>query len=112
MENGKRRKRRFSLVEKENPWYNVSMTIHDFIKGRRHLIWYVSDYDALDAEAIVEATLNYGDWDDVKILIDILGVEEVARIFRVKSKPSAIGRTNYRPEVANYFTLYFAKYAS
>lgn len=88
------------------------MTIHDFIKERKHLIWYVSDYDALDAEAIVEATLNYGDWSDVKKLIDILGVREVARIFREKSKPSPMGRTNYRPEIRNYFTLYFAKYAS
>ena len=37
------------------------MTIHDFIKERKHLIWWVSDYDALDDAAIVEATLNYGD---------------------------------------------------
>ena len=88
------------------------MTIHDFIKERKHLIWYVSDYDALDAEAIVEATLNYGDWNDVQELIRLLGTREVARIFREKSKPSAMGRTNYRPEIRNYFTLYFAKYAA
>lgn len=88
------------------------MTIHDFIKERKYLIWYVSDYDALDAEAIVEATLNYGDWDDVQNLIGILGMREVAKIFREKSKPSGMGRTNYRPEIRNYFNLYFAKYAS
>jgi hypothetical protein len=87
------------------------MTIHDFIKIRKHLVWYVREYDALDAEAIVEATLNYGDWDDVQILIGILGVRETARIFRAKSKLSEMGRTNYRPDIANYFTLYFDKYA-
>ena len=72
----------------------------------------MSDFDAFDTEAIVEATLNYGDWDDVQELIGILGVRETARIFREKSGPSAIGRTNYRPEIANYFTFYFDKYAA
>ncbi|OHA60675.1 MAG: hypothetical protein A2556_02515 [Candidatus Vogelbacteria bacterium RIFOXYD2_FULL_44_9] len=87
------------------------MTITDFIKERKHLIWWVKDYDRLDAEAIVEATLNYGDWADVQTLIEILGMEQVAEIFRAKSKPSAMGRQNYRPEVVNYFSLYFNKYA-
>ncbi len=87
------------------------MTIHDFIKERKHLIWWVSDYDALDDAAIVEATLNYGDWNDVQALIKILGAKKVAKIFRAHSEPSEIGRQNYRPEVKNYFTLYFNKYA-
>jgi len=83
----------------------------DFIKERKHLIWWVKDYDRLEASAIVEATLNYGDWADVQTLIKILGIKEVAEIFRAKSKPSAMGRQNYRPEVVNYFSLYFNKYA-
>lgn len=29
------------------------MTIHDFIKKRKHLIWYVKDYNKLSAESIV-----------------------------------------------------------
>lgn len=82
--------------------------IHDFIKKRKYLIWYVKDYDALNAEAIVEATLNYGDWNDFKELIKILGAEEVAKIFR---KQAAQKRCNYFPEVKNYFSLYFNKYA-
>lgn len=87
------------------------MTIHDFIKKRPHLIWWVKDYDKLNAEAIVEATLNYGDWSDVQTLIKILGLKKVAKIFRAKSKPSKMGRQNYLPEVINYFRLYFQKYA-
>ncbi len=51
------------------------MTIHEFIKKRKHLIWYVRNYDKLNAEAIVEATLNYGDWNDVQRLIKILGIK-------------------------------------
>jgi len=87
------------------------MTITDFIKKRKYLIWWVKDYDALRPESIVEATLNYGDWDDVQTLIKIMGIKEVARIFRAKSKLSPMGRQNYRPEVKHYFNLYFNKYA-
>ena len=81
-----------------------------FIKKRPYLVWWVKKYSALDAAAIVEATLNYGDWDDVQELIKILGMKETARIFREKSKPSKIGRTNYRPRASRYFSLYFNKY--
>lgn len=86
------------------------MTLRDFIKKRKHLIWYVKNYDALDEASIVEAVLNYGDWDDVQELFKILGIKRVAKIFRAKSKPMKFGRTNYRNRVKNYFSLYFNKY--
>lgn len=88
------------------------MTIHDFIKKRKYLIWWVEDYQALSPESIVEATLNYGDWDDVQTLIKVLGIKKVAKIFRVKSKPSKVGRQNYHQLTKNFFTLYFKKHAS
>ena len=87
------------------------MTIHDFIRKKKYLVWWVKNYSRLNTEAIVEATLNYGDWDDVRELIKILGIRKVAAIFRKESKASKMGRQNYRPEVKNYFTLYFNKYA-
>jgi hypothetical protein len=87
------------------------MTITDFIKERKYLIWWAHDYNRLDAPAIVEATLNYGDWSDVQTLIKILGIKEVARIFREKSQPSVVGRQNYKDKIKHYFTLYFNKYA-
>jgi hypothetical protein len=84
------------------------MTIHDFIKARKHLIWYTANYDGLSEEAIVEATLNYGDWDDVQKLIGILGIKQVAEVFsRQISRP----RHNYRPEIKHYFELYFRAHA-
>jgi hypothetical protein len=49
--------------------------------------------------------LNYGDWDDVQEMIKILGIEKTAEIFRLKSPKSKMGRTNYRPEIINYFSL-------
>lgn len=87
------------------------MTLATFIKQRPYLIWWTKNYDQLGAEPIVEATLNYGDWDDVQTLIKILGIKKVAKIFRAKSKPSKMGRQNYFPEVVHYFNLYFNKYA-
>lgn len=87
------------------------MDIHEFIKKRKYLIWWVKDYDKLNAESIVEATLNYGDWNDVQELIKILGIKKVAAIFRSKSKKSKMGRTNYGEKTIHYFKLYFNAHA-
>ncbi|MBU0722154.1 hypothetical protein KKA93_01700 [Patescibacteria group bacterium] len=85
--------------------------IINFIKKRPYLIWYVKNYERLNDESIVEHTLNYGDWNDVQTLIKIMGIKEMAKIFRKKSKPSKMGRQNYFLNVKNYFNLYFRKYA-
>lgn len=85
--------------------------IKNFIKKRPYLVWYVKDVGQLSDESIVEHTLNYGDWDDVQTLIKIMGIKKVAKIFREKSKPSKMGRQNYRERAKNYFSLYFDKYA-
>ncbi len=84
------------------------MDIHDFIKQRKYLVWDVGDYDALDDASIVEATLNYGTWDDIQELIRIMGIKQVAEVFRAHAHQR---RSNYYPKVANYFDLYFSKYA-
>lgn len=84
------------------------MTIGDFVRKRKYLFWSTKNYDGLSKEAVVEAVLNYGDMNDVQELISLLGMQEVAKIFhRETSRP----RINYRPEVKNYFRLYFQKYA-
>lgn len=84
------------------------MNLADFIKKRRYLVWSTEDFKNLSSEAIVEAVLNYGDWDDVKKLIAILGIKKTAAIFRKNSRHQ---RCNYDPKVKNYFQLYFNKYA-
>ncbi len=87
------------------------MTIHEFIKQRPYLVWYVKDLDSLSEESIVEHVLNFGDWNDVQGMIKILGMGKTAHIFTEKSSPDKFGRQNYRPEIKNYFQLYFNKYA-
>ncbi len=84
------------------------MIIGDFVKKRKHLFWSTKNYDGLSNDAVVEGVLNYGDMNDVRELIALLGIQEVARIFRENTNRA---RINYRPEVVNYFQLYFQKYA-
>jgi len=84
------------------------MTMTSFIKKRPYLIWYTNNYNNLSEKAIVESVLNYGDFNDVKKLIKILGIEKTAAIFRNSLIKK---RCNLRPEIKNYFQLYFNKYA-
>ena len=90
------------------------MNIHQFIKERPYLVWYVDrkKLNQLNEESIVEHVLNYGNWDDVQEMIKILGIRKTAEIFRHKSMPDKFGRQNYRPEIKHYFNLYFHKYIS
>jgi hypothetical protein len=84
------------------------MTINSFVKEKPYLFWYIKDLDGLSNESIVENVLNYGDFDDFKKIIEIMGINDVSQIFRKQIENK---RSNYRPEVKNYFTLYFNKYA-
>lgn len=84
------------------------MTTGDFVRKRKHLFWSTKNYDGLSNGAIIEGVLNYGDMDDVRALFKLLGIKEVAKIFKEQTNRT---RVNYRPEVVNYFRLYFQKYA-
>ncbi|MDP1689539.1 MAG: hypothetical protein Q8L47_05460 [bacterium] len=84
------------------------MKINEFIKKRPHLIWYTKNYDKLSSESIVEATLNYGNWDDVQTLIKILGMKKTADIFRRQVKQK---RCNYHKKSKHYFSIYFKQHA-
>lgn len=59
-------------------------------------------------ELLVETILNYGSLEDVRSLIDLLGLSRTAEVF----SKTTTGRTrsNYFPEVANYFRLYFRRH--
>lgn len=84
------------------------MKINSFIKNRPYLVWHTRNFKNLSQKAIVEGVLNYGDFDDIKKMIKILGLKKTATIFL---KNSSQARSNYRPEIKNYFNLYFKEYA-
>ncbi|MCK5416624.1 hypothetical protein KAI92_04310 [Candidatus Parcubacteria bacterium] len=64
--------------------------------------------EELNEAAVVERILNYGDWDDVQEMFNVIGIKEVAEIFR---RQILLSRNNYDKKISNYFSLYFDKYA-
>lgn len=84
------------------------MTINEFVKNKPYLFWYIKDPENLSDNSIIENVLNYGDFNDFKILIQIMGINKVSDIFMQQLENN---RNNFRPEIENYFKLYFTKYA-
>lgn len=82
--------------------------VQDIIKNKPYLAWYINQSTELSDEVVLEQVLNYGDWDDVSNFISIQGMTKTAELF---TKTNEKDRSNYRPEIANYFTLYFKKHA-
>jgi hypothetical protein len=87
-----------------------SPEIKEYIRKNRSLFWYTPENkkEDISPEFLVETILNYGDLANIKALIKIIGVKEVSQIFF-----SAEGRKklNYYPEIYNFFSMIFSKYA-
>ncbi len=87
-----------------------SAEIKDFIREKSNLFWYTPSgkKEEISPELLVETLLNYGSLDEVKKLIRIMGTKEVAQIFfNAKGRK----RLNYYPEIYNFFSLVFSRYA-
>jgi len=84
--------------------------IKAFIREKSSLFWSIPEdkKEEVSPALLVETILNYGTMDDVRKLIKLMGMDEVARVFF-----SAKGRQklNYYPQIYNYFSLLFGKYA-
>ena len=72
------------------------------------MIWYTRDFTRLSEDAALEAVLNYGDFEDVRKIIAILGRKKAASIFQKQLRRR---RVNYDPKILNYFRIYFKKHA-
>jgi hypothetical protein len=87
------------------------MTRAEFIEKNAHLFWYIKKeaIPNIDNEILVEFIFNYGTWDDVKQLIQIIGHQELKAVYEgvVDRK---IG--NYIPEMYNLLSRITKKYAS
>lgn len=81
----------------------------NLIKKNPSLIWYTTGYDQLSLEAITEAVLNYGSWEQFLQLKSILTTKKMATIYQ---KLASQKRCNLHPLVKNYFKLYFQAHAS
>jgi hypothetical protein len=87
-----------------------SPELKEFIRRNSHLFWYTPEdkKEQISSELLVETLLNYGNLDEIKALIQLLGVREISRIF---FNASGRKKLNYYPEIHNFFSLLFSRYA-
>lgn len=81
-----------------------------FIRENSRLFWWTPEQDKenIRIDSVVETILNYGNEKSVKKLFELIGLQQVADIFYRQISGS---RTNYFPQVINFFNLYFQKHA-
>ena len=65
----------------------------------------------LPLPVVLEFFINYAGKETIKELFAIVGIKTAAAIFFNQLKTQK-DRSNYFPELSNFFTLYFNKYAS
>ena len=87
--------------------------LKELINDYKHLFWYTPENKKqnIDEDQLVETILNYGDEKAIRRLIDIMGIDEVARIFEKQISTSSRRKNNYHELVSNYFQLYFKRHA-
>ncbi|GHT00604.1 hypothetical protein FACS189421_12820 [Bacteroidia bacterium] len=88
-----------------------TQALKDFIQQHQVLFWYSpgDKSETVNDELLVETIINYGTLNDIRDLFQIMGLQNVATIFR---QMTGRKRLNIYPELRNYFDLYFNKYAS
>lgn len=98
------------IIENKKQNINHSPEIKNFIKEHGYFWWWVPEdkKEKLQLESIVEATLNFGNTEDIKKLFDLVGYKNIKEIFL---KQISGKRVNYSKRTINFFKLYFAKYA-
>jgi len=81
----------------------------DFVSQNSIYFWWMPEAAKknLSQESVVEAILNYGEESNLSQLFEILGAKKIKQIFYKQINQK---RVNYRPQVINYFNLYFAKH--
>ena len=88
-----------------------TQAVKDYIQEHQALFWYSPEdkRETVSDELLVETLINYGTWEDIHKLFDVMGIKNVAAIFReMKGRKSL----NIYPELRNYFELYFDRYAA
>ena len=87
-----------------------SPEIKQFIREHSNLFWYIPEDKKEDIgnELMVETILNYGDLDDVRQLIKLMGIEQLSSIF---FNMEGRKKLNFYPEIYHFFSLLFKKYA-
>jgi hypothetical protein len=90
----------------------MNTELKQFIKKHSNLFWYTPENkkEEISPSLLVETILNYGDMETVKELFQIMGIENVAKIFFDDVNKSERRKNNYYPEIYNFFSIVFSKY--
>jgi hypothetical protein len=91
-----------------------SPEIKAFIREKSSLFWHIPEdkKENVSQDVLVEYILNYGSMDDIRKLLEILGLKRVSGIFFDAINKSDRKKNNYHDLTINYFTLFFEKYAN
>ncbi len=87
-----------------------SPEVKQFIQEHSHLFWYIPEdqMGEISQELLVETILNYGNLDDVRRLVEIMGINRISEVF---FQAGGRKKLNYYPEIHHFFSLVFKKYA-
>lgn len=85
-------------------------SIAQYIEERKDLFWSIHDSQKknISEAVLLETILNYGSLEDVRELINILGLKHTSDIFYYATENRI--RKNYFPQVENFFKLYFDRH--
>jgi len=91
----------------------MSEELKQYIIKHKNLFWYTpeSQLHTISDSFLVETILNYGDMNEVKKLFEIMGIQNVAKIFFDDINLSERRKNNYQELTLNYFSLLFNRYA-
>jgi len=87
-----------------------SPEIKDFILHHSNLFWYIpgDKKEEISHELLVETIFNYGNLNDVRQLISIMGIDCLSDIFSgIKGRK----KLNYYPEMYHFYSVLISKYA-
>jgi hypothetical protein len=87
-----------------------SPELKKYINDHQELFWYspAPKSETVSDELLVETILNYGSMEDIQSLFSIAGIKWAATVFRGMTGRKKL---NIFPELYNYFSLYFDRYA-
>jgi hypothetical protein len=90
----------------------MNAELKQYITKHKSLFWYTPENKKEDIgpSLLVETILNYGNLEAVKQLFQLMGIENVAKVFFDDVNQSERKKNNYYPEIYNFFSLIFFRY--
>ena len=88
---------------------NISKNLifQEFAQKNKHFLWWVPEIKDVDESGIVEATLTYGNMEDKKELLSIMGKRKFKQHFDTITHGRR--RQNLEPRTISYWTIYLSK---